>query len=152
MKKKLLIILCVILVVELGVFAYWKIFKNDKAKNIKLDVVEKDLYYQKKKVNIYLFWGDGCPHCEAELKYLDSLVSKYGKYFNIFALEVWHNENNAKLYEKLAEKMGDEVKGVPYTIIGEKTFSGYSEEINKEIIKTIKSQYKDSYDVYFDEE
>ena len=48
--------------------------------------------------------------------------------------------------------MGDEAKGVPYTIIGEKTFSGYSEEMNDEIIKAIKSQYKDSYDVYFSKE
>ena len=152
MKKKLLIILCVILVVELGVFAYLKIFKNDKVKNIKLDVVEKDLFYQKKKVNIYLFWGDGCPHCEAELKYLDSIVDKYGKYFNIFALETWHNKDNKKLYKKLAEKMDAEANGVPFTIIGNKTFSGYSEEMNDEIIKAIKSQYKDNYDVYFDEE
>ena len=149
MKRKLLIILSIILLIELGVFGYLKIFKNDKVKNIKLDTVEKDLFYQKKKVNIYLFWGDGCPHCEAELKYLDSIVDKYGKYFNIFALEVWHNEKNKKLYVKLAEKMGDEVSGVPYTIIGEKAFSGYSEEIDKEIIKAIKNQYKDSYDVYF---
>lgn len=152
MKKKLLIILCVVLIVELGVYAYFKIFKNDKPKNINLEMTEKDLFYQKKKVNLYLFWGNGCPHCEAEIKYLDSIVDKYGKYVNIFALETWYNKDNKKLYEKLAEKMGDEAKGVPYTIIGEKTFSGYSEEMNDEIIKAIKSGYKDSYDVYFDEE
>ena len=86
------------------------------------------------------------------MKYLDSIVDKYGKYVNIFALETWYNKDNKKLYEKLAEKMGDEANGVPYTIIGEKTFSGYSEEMNEEIIKAIKSQYKKGYDVYIDEE
>ena len=152
MKKKLLIILCIVLIVEIGVYAYLKIFKNDKPKNINLEITEKDLYYQKKKVNLYLFWGNGCPHCEAEIKYLDSIVDKYGKYVNIFALETWYNKDNKKLYEKLAEKMGDEAEGVPYTIIGEKTFSVYSEEMNDEIIKAIKSQYKNNFDVYFNEE
>ena len=46
--------------------------------------------------------------------------------------------------------MGDEVSGVPYTIIGEKTFSGFSETYEKDILDAIKNQYQNSYDVYFD--
>lgn len=46
--------------------------------------------------------------------------------------------------------MGDEAKGVPYTIIGNKSFTGFNEEDKKDLIDAIESQYKNSYDVYFD--
>ena len=45
--------------------------------------------------------------------------------------------------------MGDEVKGVPYTIIGNETFSGFGEKIKEQIKTAIKTQSKNSYDVYF---
>ena len=47
--------------------------------------------------------------------------------------------------------MGDEVKGVPYTIIGKETFTGFSEDYEENMLNAIKNQYKNSYDVYFDE-
>ena len=46
--------------------------------------------------------------------------------------------------------MDDEITGVPYTIIGNKSFKGFSERYEEEMLVAIKEQYKDSYDVYFD--
>ena len=37
----------------------------------------------------------------------------------------------------VAQKMGDAVNGVPYLIIGKKTFNGYSESDNEVILKAI---------------
>ena len=51
--------------------------------------------------------------------------------------------------EQFAKKMGDKPQGVPYTIIGNKSFNGYGEQYNNDIINAIISQYKNSYDVYF---
>ena len=31
----------------------------------------------KEQVNLYLFWGDGCPHCEAEQTYLEELADEF---------------------------------------------------------------------------
>jgi len=47
--------------------------------------------------------------------------------------------------------MGDKVTGVPYTIIGKKSFTGFGEKSKINFIQAIESQYKNSYDVYFDQ-
>ena len=52
--------------------------------------------------------------------------------------------------EQFASKMGDEISGVPYIVIGERTFKGFSEKHKESIKAAIKEQYKDSYDVYFE--
>lgn len=49
-----------------------------------------------------------------------------------------------------AESMGDKVTGVPYTIIGDKSFTGFGEKSKNDFISAIEKQYKNSYDVYFD--
>ncbi|KKT07630.1 MAG: putative membrane protein, partial [Candidatus Nomurabacteria bacterium GW2011_GWB1_43_19] len=28
-------------------------------------------------INIYFFWGEGCPHCEKEKPFLETLEEKY---------------------------------------------------------------------------
>lgn len=106
--------------------------------------------YNKKKVNIYFFWGDGCPHCENEHKFFDSIEKEYGNYYVLNTFEVWHNKNNAEILKVFAKAMSDDVSGVPYTIIGDETFIGFTEEYKTAMIKAIKKQYKNSYDVYFD--
>ena len=40
--------------------------------------------------------------------------------------------------EKVAEKLGDEVSGVPYIVIGKKSWSGYASDYDEEIMNTIK--------------
>lgn len=101
------------------------------------------------KVNIYIFRGNGCSHCHEFLEYLETIINDYGKYFNVVTYEVWSNAENGTLMEKVAEKLGEEASGVPYIIIGEKTFSGYSSSMNEEIIDLIKEEYEkeERYDV-----
>lgn len=94
-----------------------------------------------KKVNLYLFRGEGCPHCQEAEEFFDSIKDEYGKYYNLVDYEVWYNEDNAKLMEKVAKYFDQEVSGVPYIIIGSKTWSGYTSEYDKEIKAEIKSEY-----------
>lgn len=123
---------------------------SDNKDNIsKIDAVLDNVTYDENKVNIYFFWGDGCPRCEAQFEFLNSIQTEYGDYFNLHTFEVWHNEENEKLLEQFANKMGSELAGVPYTIIGKKTFTGFNETYEKKFLDAIKTQYKDSYDVYF---
>ncbi len=121
---------------------------NNKIENkiIELDNVVRD----NNKVNIYFFWGNGCPHCESEIEFFNSIESEYSKYYNLYKFETWYNKDNELLFKVFAESMKDSASGVPYTIIGNKSFSGFSDSAKEEILNAIKEQHKDSYDVYFD--
>ncbi len=101
------------------------------------------------KVNLYLFRGQGCSHCHEFLEYLESIIDEYGKYINVITYEVWNDTENSSLMEKVASKLGEEASGVPFIIIGEKTFPGYSSSMNEEIQNTIKEEYEkeEKYDV-----
>ncbi len=111
---------------------------------------EANIKFDNKKINVYLFYGDGCPHCEELINFLDNLPEKYDEYFDLYTMEVWYNENNSKLMENLVGELGKEVEGVPCLIVGDQVFFGYSETIGKEIKNAIKEQYLlvDKYDVY----
>lgn len=104
---------------------------------------------QEGKVNIYLFRGNGCSHCHEFLQFLESIIDDYGKYFNVITYEVWGDADNGTLMEEVAKKFGEEASGVPYIIIGKKTFSGYSSSMNEEIIDLLKEEYEkeEKYDV-----
>lgn len=99
---------------------------------------------------IYLFRGDGCTYCKKFLNFLNSIVDDYGKYFKVVSYEVWYDKNNSKLMKNVAAFLDEEATGVPYIIIGDKTFPGYSEVYDDQIKEAIKAQYdsKNSYDVF----
>lgn len=123
---------------------------NEEKEYLKNDAIIDDVVYNENKVNIYFFWGDGCPHCKEEFEFFKSIETEYGEYFTLNTFEVWYNEENAELLKSFASKMNDEVTGVPYTIIGNKTFKGFNSTYEKEFLDAIKNQYKNSYDVYFE--
>lgn len=125
------------------------ILEEETNNHTKIDAKLEDIVYDENKVNIYFFWGNGCPHCEEEFKFLKSIETEYGNYFTLNTFEVWYSKDNAKILEQFANAMGDEVSGVPYTIIGNKTFTGFSEKYKEQFLKAIKDQYHNSYDVYF---
>ena len=116
----------------------------------KIDAELENIKYDENKANIYFFWGNGCPHCEKEFEFFESIKTEYGDYFTLHSFETWYDEENAELLNQFASAMGDKVTGVPYTIIGNKTFKGFSESKEKEFLEAIKTQYKNSYDVYFE--
>ncbi|MDO5393437.1 MAG: hypothetical protein Q4F33_02450 [Mycoplasmatota bacterium] len=90
----------------------------------------------KETVNVYLFYGKGCPHCAAEKEYLEE-VAKENKNVKIIYYEVWYDENNKKLFEDVREKLEITRTGVPLTIIGETYIVGYSEAVNAKIDRAI---------------
>lgn len=98
------------------------------------------------KINVYLFWGDGCPHCEEAKKFFSSIKDEYGKYYELVDYEVWGNADNNNLMEDVANRLKEQVSGVPYIVIGEKTFSGYASSYDDQIKEAIKTSYEsDSY-------
>ena len=123
---------------------------NNNESNPDIEVELENVVYNEDKINIYFFWGDGCSHCAREHQFFDDIKEEYGNMYVLHEFEVWHSKENEEIMYQFAAKMGDTVKGVPYTIIGNKSFNGFGDEDRDEILNTIKNQHKNSYDVYFD--
>ena len=97
------------------------------------------------KVVIYFFRGEGCPHCADAEEFFETLKNddEYKDKFEIKDYEVWHNDSNQKLAEKVAKAMGDSLNGVPYIVIGEKTWSGFIDSYGDEMKSLITELYSE---------
>ncbi len=79
-------------------------------------------------VNLYFFWGDGCPHCAQEEIFLEEMKIKYPE-LKVYDFEVWYNRENVKKMQEVAKILNASVNGVPLTIIGDKYFVGFGEGV-----------------------
>lgn len=132
MKRVVKILLLILLIVPFNVFAYSSDYKDVVAPITGTKVDDK-------KINLYMFKGDGCPHCAQEEKWLKEITDEYGDYLNIYEFEVWYNEENSNYLNEVRSVLGDtKSNGVPYTVIGDSYFVGYSEAIGSRIESKIK--------------
>ena len=130
-KKLLLVLLTIILLLPINSYAISKSYE-DKVSQITGSKVEEN------KINLYLFHGQECPHCEEERKWLEKIEDKYKDYLNVYKYEVWHDKNNAKMMEAVATSFGKKTEGVPFTVIGDTVFFGFSDTISSRIENKIK--------------
>jgi len=101
------------------------------------DIVNEEK--EEDKINIYFFFGDGCPHCADEEVFLADLQQKYGEYYNLYMYETWNNKSNVELMQKVKDKLGDTVDiRVPYTVIGDESFLGYNDAVGVKIEAKVK--------------
>lgn len=110
-------------------------------------MTESDIKPSKDKVNVYIFWGDGCPHCKHLAEFLNAKKGEIGDKINLYSFEVWYNSANLTFMKNFGKFLGENPKGVPYLIIGEKTFSGLAEsdqDTKNQIISLINSEYQKS--------
>ncbi len=78
------------------------------------------------KINVYFFWGEGCPHCEKQKLFLEELKIKYPQ-IKVYDYETYYDKKNQQLLKDIGELLGENIAGVPFTVIGNKTFVGFSE-------------------------
>ena len=83
-----------------------------------------------KEVNVYMFYGKTCSHCEEAYEYLKSIENKYD--LNIYRYEVWYDEENQKLMKDVAKYLDVNVSGVPFTIIDNTAIFGYAKGVTDE--------------------
>ena len=106
---------------------------------------------ESKEVKVYFFRGEGCSHCAEAEAWFQSIEEEYGSYFQIIDYETWYNEDNAELMQKVADARGEDASGVPYLIIGNKSWNGFTQSYADEMIEQIKSEYEkdvaDRYDI-----
>jgi hypothetical protein len=84
----------------------------------------RPVYAQEHPVTLYFFWGSGCPHCAQEEKFLATLPKTYPT-LTIKKFEVWGSTKNRGLFKTVAQKLGAEVSGVPFTVVGTNYVGGY---------------------------
>ena len=152
--KKVVRLLCALLVL-IPVFTF---AAENKSLNLKEVLEQEDIESKlgsytegEDKVNVYLFRGNGCGYCRGFINYLNDNIDELGKYFNLVSYEVWYDQNNSDLMQKVANFTGVAAGGVPYIIVGERVFDGFTEEAYGEDFKaTLKAEYesKDRYDVF----
>jgi len=73
---------------------------------------------------VYVFYGDGCPHCKTEKEFLPTLLETHPD-LEIKLIEVWNNKTNRDLFMQMSEKYGIKNLGVPLTFIGEEYVIGF---------------------------
>ena len=96
------------------------------------------------QITMYLFHGDGCPHCAEEMEFISSSLEKY-KNLKIKKYEVWYNEENAELLQKVLNAYSVNRMGVPATIIGDTIIMGFGEGTGNRIERAIEYYSKHSY-------
>ncbi len=103
------------------------------------------------EVNMYLFYGNGCPHCAALEKFLDPYL-KENDDVNLYKYEVWFNEENQKKYAEVHKILKDDTSGIPYLIIGKNAITGFAENTPEKIKNTVnyyrKVKIKDDIGIY----
>jgi len=85
------------------------------------------------EIEIIYFWSESCAHCAQATPFLEDLIDQYPE-IRLSKYEV-HDEANQQLFLKAAEDFEIDTNrlGVPFIIIGDQYWVGYSEEIGKVI-------------------
>lgn len=135
--KILLVLLLALLVMPFAVFA------EGEEENVSEETTEEVKEEASKEVPLYFFRGQGCSHCAEFEEWLDQIEEEYGSFYEVKDYETWYNQDNAALMTQVATLRHEEdtATGVPYIIIGNKSWIGFAEEYKDEIIEQIKTVY-----------
>ena len=57
---------------------------------------------------LYLFWGEGCPHCAEEKEFLKLLQEQYPE-LEMRWFEIWDHQEFAKLTDIMREAYGEKI-------------------------------------------
>ena len=101
-------------------------------------------------VNIYLFWGEGCPHCAKEKEFLIKIAKKDPS-ISVYGFEVYNDMVARSKLIEVSKKLGVEVNGVPFLVIGDKYLVGYMSDATtgKDIERLIEENRKNGcYDIF----
>jgi cytochrome c biogenesis protein CcdA/thiol-disulfide isomerase/thioredoxin len=88
------------------------------------------------RVPVYVFWGDGCPHCATQKPFLAELAATYPQ-VEVRAFEVWYQAENRRLFQQMAARAGFEAGGVPATFIGERVWVGFHESMKRDMERAV---------------
>lgn len=135
--KYLMLLLVMLFIIPFSVFAEGE--ETEEATNT-----------EDKQVKVYFFRGEGCSHCAETEEWFSSIEEEYGDRFEIVDYETWNNEDNYNLMQEVAKARNEEVTGVPYIIVGNKSWTGFVEDYKQEILDQINSVYSEDVNSRYD--
>lgn len=90
----------------------------------------------KEDVDIYLFHSETCSHCQAEIEFLNDLKDDYDN-LSIHLYETNSSKKNMEFMIKVKDKLGIDSPNVPFTIIGNYYYIGFSDGISEGIVDLV---------------
>lgn len=78
------------------------------------------------EVVLDFFYGQGCPHCAKEKVFLEKLSQKYPS-LTVNKYEIYSHPENSSRLKAIGQELQADTSGVPFTVIGKKYFSGYTD-------------------------
>jgi thiol-disulfide isomerase/thioredoxin len=91
-------------------------------------------------LTVYFFYGAECPHCHNVMPFMEALAQKYPD-VTFMNLEVWHNQTNADLMNRMNTELNVTDTGVPEVIIGSRAVIG-DQEIPAQLEGMIQNEIK----------
>ena len=99
----------------------------------------QDIDNNSNKYTLYLFHGETCPAClNAKEKIKKDLMDISN--LEIITYEIWNNQDNSALMDKVAEKLGVEVNYIPFFVINTFNKVGYDKD---DVLNELKNDNKD---------
>lgn len=95
------------------------------------------------EVNVYFFHSNECDVCSQEKAYLDALKQRYPN-MRIYSYEI-NDSNNNSLMLKAKSIYNETRTGVPYTVIGDSAYLGFSQTSKALFQKKVYEYSKNSY-------
>ena len=76
-------------------------------------------------VNLYIFWGQGCPHCERAKSVLEPYAEERDNitYKNY---EIYYSPSNQQKMQAVGEALEIDASGVPLIVVGDTSYIGFS--------------------------
>ena len=87
-------------------------------------------------VEMVLFYGRGCPYCAAMREYLAEAKLQHPE-MRLDEREIYFDQDNVQLFEKLVAAYDTTIQGVPTLFIGDRVIVGFAEEMKPEIEQKI---------------
>lgn len=119
MKNNLKIILSLALVVT---SLLW--FTPVRAETTTTTVSERN-----NKVEYVLFHSETCPHCQAEIKFINNkIMKKYGDFIDLQMYEISKSADNQQIFQQYISYYKVQTSGVPVAFIDGETVIGYGSD------------------------
>ena len=95
------------------------------------------------EVNIYLFHSDSCDFCKQEKVYLEALKQRYSN-IRVYSYEI-SDPFNKSMMEEAKAMYGFTEPGVPFTVIGDSAYLGFSQAKKAVFQNKVYEYSKNSY-------
>ena len=88
-------------------------------------------------IHLYMFYGQGCPHCNKLKMFLNEIKNKY-PLLKIREYEVYQDNKGRELFEKMSKAYNRSIEGVPTVFIDNKVIVGFSNKISVSLENEVK--------------